>query len=260
MKKNIPDQISIQSDGIKTVKKTCEKHGEYNAKVFKFTNDREFLSHCPECTKEREMLLREEEEKAEKNKRQGLINKFMGNSGIPPRFIDKSLLTLKSLNSKQEKVYKTVDNYLNAILSGETASLIMCGKPGTGKTHIACSFVKQMILNEKESRIITTANLMRQVKDTYKKESEYTENDIYYLYENLPLLVIDEVGVQFGSDTEKLIFYEVINRRYNNLLPTVLISNLTSEELKGFIGERAFDRFKEDGGAILAFDWESYRK
>ena len=73
-------------------------------------------------------------------------------------------------------------------------------------------------------------------------------------------LVIDEVGVQFGTETEKFIFYEVINRRYENVLPTVLISNLTSDELKTFIGDRAFDRFREDGGAILAFDWESYRK
>jgi DNA replication protein DnaC len=41
--------------------------------------------------------------------------------------------------------------------------------------------------------------------------------------------------------------------------PTILISNLTVGELGAFIGERALDRMKEGGGAVLAFDWTSRR-
>ncbi|MDN6682437.1 MAG: ATP-binding protein, partial [Enterobacterales bacterium] len=41
--------------------------------------------------------------------------------------------------------------------------------------------------------------------------------------------------------------------------PTILISNLTREELVTFIGERVLDRMSDGGGCTLAFTWESYR-
>ena len=40
------------------------------------------------------------------------------------------------------------------------------------------------------------------------------------------LLILDEVGVQFGSETEKMILFEIINGRYEQLKPTIVISNL----------------------------------
>ena len=261
MKNNISELTPIKSPGVNeiTVKKECEKHGTYDCKIRDFRGIKH-ESMCPEC--ENILILkREKQEEDERLKeRNRVISDNLKESGIPLRFINKDLIHLESKNAKQKRIYDIINKYPDALKDGSIASLILCGKPGTGKTHIGCSLVKQVILSGKIARIITTSILMRKVKSTYNKDSELTEDDIYGFYGSLDLLVIDEVGVQFGSDTEKLIFYEIINQRYNNLMPTVLISNLTSEELKGFIGERAFDRFKEDGGAILAFDWESYRK
>ncbi len=64
--------------------------------------------------------------------------------------------------------------------------------------------------------------------------------------------------MQFGSEAEKLILFEIINTRYEKMKPTILISNLPLEELSAFIGERVIDRMS-DGGCTLAFTWDSYR-
>lgn len=74
------------------------------------------------------------------------------------------------------------------------------------------------------------------------------------------LLVIDEIGVQFGTETEKMILFDILNARYEQVKPSILISNLAIEELKTYIGERVLDRMWEGGGSILAFTWDSYRK
>lgn len=50
----------------------------------------------------------------------------------------------------------------------------------------------------------------------------------------------------------------IIRNRYNNRLPTVLISNLTKTELLKFFGEAIFDRFQETC-IYLEFTGESYR-
>jgi DNA replication protein DnaC len=70
---------------------------------------------------------------------------------------------------------------------------------------------------------------------------------------------MDEVGVQVGSEHEKMLLFEIINERYQECRSTVLISNLTREEIAGYLGQRVMDRFAE-GGAVVAFDWDSHRK
>ena len=73
------------------------------------------------------------------------------------------------------------------------------------------------------------------------------------------LLIIDEIGVQFGSEFEKNLIFDILNERYENRRPTLLLSNLTVPEVRAFLGERIYDRLKEDGGRCVSFDWQSHR-
>jgi DNA replication protein DnaC len=66
--------------------------------------------------------------------------------------------------------------------------------------------------------------------------------------------------VQFGSDTEKLLLFDILNERYERRRPTILMSNLPRDEVSSYLGERVFDRLREDGGEFISFTWESYRK
>lgn len=84
------------------------------------------------------------------------------------------------------------------------------------------------------------------------------------------LLILDEVGVQFGSDTERLLLFDILNERYERRRPTILMSNLALDDaeeggrvvpgIKSYLGERVFDRLREDGGQSVVFDWPSHRK
>ena len=73
------------------------------------------------------------------------------------------------------------------------------------------------------------------------------------------MLILDEVGVQFGSETEENLLFDIINTRYEDRKPTILISNLDGAGVKKYLGERAFDRIREDGGKLIPFTWSSYR-
>jgi DNA replication protein DnaC len=66
--------------------------------------------------------------------------------------------------------------------------------------------------------------------------------------------------VQAGSTSEQNLLFDVINERYNNRLPTLLLSNLTQAEVVAVLGERVIDRLREDGGKVITFDWQSARK
>lgn len=50
-------------------------------------------------------------------------------------------------------------------------------------------------------------------------------------YGNCDLLVIDDLGIELGTEYEKTILYQIINSRYLKCLPTVITSNLSLKEL-----------------------------
>jgi DNA replication protein DnaC len=183
-------------------------------------------------------------------------------AGIPERFHDRSLQSFTAANEGQQYALKFAETYADqfddVLATGRSALFI--GKPGTGKTHLAAGIGLRIMSRQGRTVLFTTViRAIRRVKDTWGKASNETETQAIETLVYPDLLILDEVGVQFGSDTEKMILFDVLNSRYEKRRPTLLLSNLTLEEVKAFLGERVFDRLREDGGEAIVFDWDSHR-
>lgn len=72
------------------------------------------------------------------------------------------------------------------------------------------------------------------------------------------LLVLDEVQERVGSDYEQAELVRLLDTRYAEIRPTVLITNRTPKEAITTIGPSAFDRLKE-GGGIVECNWPNMR-
>jgi DNA replication protein DnaC len=100
--------------------------------------------------------------------------------------------------------------------------------------------------------------MVRSVRSTWRKGSERSEADVLDTLGRVRLLVVDEIGVGYGGDSEQVILFDVIDRRYRDMRPTILISNQDRAGFTQAVGERTFDRLTETARWI-AFDWPSYR-
>ena len=82
------------------------------------------------------------------------------------------------------------------------------------------------------------------------------------LLKESPLLCIDEFGFVNHSQDEALITFETLDYRIQELLPTILVTNNTTEELKEIIDPRLLDRIKqalyEISGIWPLFETEKY--
>jgi DNA replication protein DnaC len=109
------------------------------------------------------------------------------------------------------------------------------------------------------------SDLIRTVRQSWSKSAAKTETQILDEICGVDLLILDEVGVQYGSDSEQITIFEIINRRYNDCKPMIVLSNLglTAEDgkktLRDYLGDRAFDRLREGGGKAIRFSWGSFR-
>ena len=103
------------------------------------------------------------------------------------------------------------------------------------------------------------AEINRIVRESKSYDSDVSESEVIAAFGGYDLLIIDEVGVQSGTEAESRALFDVFNERYQNMKPTILISNLSPEGFKAAVGDRIADRVKEDGGEVLIFDWESSR-
>lgn len=242
-----------------TEQKPCEKHGLYESLFVR----NEYWTGCPSCsTEERERQAKEAEALRQKEFRERRAAQLLGRAAIPQRFSDRRLSNYAPQCEQAKKALAVAQAYADSFeLILETgSSLIFCGGVGTGKTHLAVGIAHEVLAKDKAAVFTSVMGAVRAVKETYSRDSQKSEGEVIKGFIWPDLLVLDEVGVQFGSDTEKLILFEIINGRYEAMKPTILISNLAKDALASFIGERAFDRLREGGGKLVAFDWPSYRK
>ena len=241
----------------------CSIHGEYTQTTYQ--NGR--TTNCPACERERkEQRIAEENKKleeAEKERKSRRIDELLGNSGIPKRFQDKTLDNYKSNSQKQKEIINNVKKFLNEfeVPQGHSGRcLTMIGKAGTGKTHLACAVASHVI---KEyggtARFSSVSEINRLVRESKSYNTKYSETEVIEAFGNYDLLIVDEVGIQSGTDAESRALFDVINARYQNMNPTIFISNLNKDQFKAALGERIYDRIKEGGGVILGFDWGSHR-
>ncbi|OOF68310.1 ATP-binding protein [Rodentibacter caecimuris] len=244
----------------------CEKHGKFEKWSRKVPLSRktskEFVTRCPDCLREEIKKLELEINKFDDEERQKRIQTLKEQSNIPLRFTQARFENYQE-NAKNKFAKTVCQRYAEKWKERfqEGGGLVFCGKPGTGKNHLACAIANSVIEHHQSDVLLTTAmRIIRKVKSTWDKNAEMTEDDVIRIYCKKDLLIIDEVGVQFGTDAEKIILFEIINERYEQMRPTIIISNLTETELNNYVGERIIDRMREGKGAVIKFDWESYRK
>ena len=78
-------------------------------------------------------------------------------------------------------------------------------------------------------RYFTCMEVIQHIRSTWRKDSEASEVDVLAEFANVPLLVIDEIGMQYGTESEQNHLFDVLDRRYRDMMPTILLTNQNKE-------------------------------
>jgi hypothetical protein len=173
-------------------------------------------------------------------------------SGFPSRYAEEL---------ENDLWFSTFEKAKSIIEGG--GNVIFCGTRGGGKTRMAYELARRAVLpryRSKPQRVFKTARrIFLDIRSTYRRDAQESELEIMDKLATCRLLVIDEMQERAESPFESQALTSIIDDRYRQKLPTILIANLTPDAFSETLGPSICDRCNEDGG-IIQFTWESFRK
>jgi DNA replication protein DnaC len=207
---------------------------------------------------------------------------------IPKKFYSKTLDNFEGSKAIKDLCISYVDGFVRKVkvspmfnikedkgLYAYPGSLLLSGKTGCGKTHLAIAIVKELlnrkVVNRDSTLFITAPELLLEIRDTFNKNSKaksqsddgwsyqvQTENDVLDKYSQCELLLLDDLGAEKVSDFTIQSLYLVIDRRNREERPTIVTTNLSLEEIESLIDARMASRLSDM--KVVKLTMPDYRK
>lgn len=127
-------------------------------------------------------------------------------------------------------------------MQAERNSIILSGAYGTGKTHLAAAIANSYIAQGIPVLFATFGQHLERLKDEFNSGRPRT-----YLAQmkTVPMLMLDDVGKEKQTEWSAATMFDVINARYENLMPIVITTNYDMRQLQGYFGQACYSRLIE---------------
>jgi DNA replication protein DnaC len=132
-----------------------------------------------------------------------------------------------------------VQRFADEFPVGSEHGLLLMGPCGVGKTHLAVSAMKSIVLRGHSGLFYDYRELLKAIQDSYNPESQATEMSVLEPVLKAEILVLDDVGSSKPSLWALETVGHVLNTRYNEKRVTLLTTNFLDSDAGGAAGNSA---------------------
>lgn len=163
-------------------------------------------------------------------------------SKIPPKFVNVKIgdfeISEEIYGEDEEELAKALTAKLMTInfvrffdkIKDKRGFYLYSETKGSGKTRLACSLANVLHDKYNLSVLFTTSDdMLNSVRGTFeqsdKKTSKYTTKELSDLYQNVDVLIVDDLGTEKSSEWVVEFLTSLFNKRLNNNAITLVTSN-----------------------------------
>lgn len=106
--------------------------------------------------------------------------------------------------------------------------LIIIGEPGTSKTYFCAALAHWILSTFNTHRYWLEEKLLERLQEGFDS-NEGSPKALKYLIDD-HLIILDDVGSNGWSTWKEKVLFNLIDARYNTMMPTIITSNLTRSE------------------------------
>lgn len=132
-------------------------------------------------------------------------------------------------------------NQAKQYASSHNGWLLLRGKYGCGKTHLAAAIANFAVQMRVKTLFITVPDLLDSLRFSYNRGSESSFEERFEEIRRCPFLILDDFGTQNATQWAQEKLFQIINYRYINKLPMVITTNLEMDQIEGRIRSRLED-------------------
>jgi len=184
------------------------------------------------CRCTREALDKEREAHLLRYSNLGSLTRFTFDSLIPQG---------RSGNPVNQEQFAHAYEAAKAFASDPKGWLALAGPSGCGKTHLAAAIANERINQGQPAFFISAPDLLDRLRSAFSPNSEMPYDEFFDRVRNAPLLVLDDLGAQTSTPWAKEKLEQLLTYRFNNELPTVIVTIIPIEQLDDRIHTRLTD-------------------
>lgn len=221
--------------------------------------EREAKERAERKTQEREEAVAAQRE-AEIKDRQDNPEKYLSQIGVGKRHLPCSFASYQG----GDKIKAVCKEFLRTPFD-----LVLSGGAGSGKTHLAVSVLRELVRlckildgtegwcqKDRKGCCVSVPELLAKIRATYS-DPNGDEESLIDTYASVKYLVLDDLGAEKSTEWSISTLYLIIDRRYRDMLPTIVTTNLTVDEIGQGLSRRIASRLAS--GKVITIKAPDYR-
>lgn len=187
----------------------------------------------------------------------GQFERLFKQSGLVKRQLRQ---TFENYNATNSELVYAQEQAMLAATNG--TGLILAGKRGTGKSHLATSIALYVMQHGKQAIFRLVNDLLNEIRQAVAEKTDYFS--LIKKFKEVPCLVLDDFGKEKTTDFGLDALYDIVNDRYNNELQTIITTNATDIETLAKWGNEQYttpmvSRVMESGAWVTITKSDDYR-
>ena len=141
--------------------------------------------------------------------------------------------------------------------------LMFTGPRGCGKTHLAVGIAGELQRRGRRVFYAFVPSLLDHLRATFSPDSPIGYDELFEQVKTTDLLVLDDLGTESSTAWAEEKLYQIVVYRYDALLPTIITSVFSVEELEDMkprIGSRLVDGMTVNWQAVSAPNYRDQRR